>query len=775
MQTMKLIKNWEWKDNILFKLVCRQLLLFLIPVILLFLLALAGIQRQHRLDESQLLRQLKDKVDIVQTSMDEYIKQCQIMNYVLMQDEAVYYLINSDYSDSVDYSVRIHQVAAELNSLCLMNSFVDDIVICINQNRINVNAEGALSADEVYEKYIRQDGNGYTYQQWLSESLKFKNGHMLVMPDGTCYFIKTYPVAPRGSINKSMTLIKFKDDIMVNYLTDSSDDTSFTMLSSGNTIDLFGILKPLNIDISKLRLDAPGNSFFQDGYYISYQKSQNLDMTYLAAVSQEQLLTQKNQEIIWTMFLLSACLLLGSTFVILYTVHKLNPINQLRSTVRTDGNHGALFLDPYAETKSILLETADQQLTHSNKVNQPKNEQLQHTFIALLYEKKQNAVLLAQNANQLDIPYETKQSCFIKLKCIDISNCFQKIGKQDDVDCTPFQFCATLIAEMMSEEYEILAIPHGQEVFFVLSVDDQKLEVSLKDMKHQLQQIQRLLQESYEIDTLIALSNFHSGIKGLHAAFREANKIMEYLEFSASSNFAEYGYVSIINKHRGVGDSFIKEETKLLNAIKAGESDWAREIFDRILDNFFPDTHDKSPMAKFHIYALAGKMLEAFDAISRMQSENWLENLDDSEHLMNFTTIVEFRENMHKLFDHMKDSSAALESTDKHSIVANIMDIIASNYMNPDLNVSMIASLLDKNLDYVSRTFKKNTGLGILECIQDYRIGKAKTYLEENSSLTIQQVSSMVGYINCESFIRIFKQKQGVTPGRYKTMLKKKD
>lgn len=34
-----------------------------------------------------------------------------------------------------------------------------------------------------------------------------------------------------------------------------------------------------------------------------------------------------------------------------------------------------------------------------------------------------------------------------------------------------------------------------------------------------------------------------------------------------------------------------------------------------------------------------------------------------------------------------------------------------------------------------------------------FRINKAKGYLEEQAGLSIREVSSMVGYVNCESFI----------------------
>lgn len=767
MQNLKKLlfkKNWKSEEAVLFDLIRREVFMFLILILSLLFFTQFFISYQYKQEERQLEHTLKNKVATIQTAVDEYIERCQIIDYVLMQDESVFYLMNNTYSDALAYKLKLYLTASRLNSLCLTNSFVKDIVLCINEYEINVNRYGSLTMDKVYTQYIHQSENGYTYQQWLSESLNFNNGNLLFLSDGTCYFIKSYPVTPRGLTNKSITLIQFKENVLKNYLPNDSERISFTILNNSEGSDLLHGFESSNINPKSLSLTEQSGTFLQDGYYFSYQKSEELNMTYIAFADQDTLIHQKNNWHFCTVFILLAAFLIGSAVIIVYSLKKLNPLNQLRSTVLTDGNNAPLFGDPYAETKSMLLETADQQITNLSETRQTHARQLEHTFIALLYDKKVNLELLSETADQLKISYQEKQNCFIKLKCIDISNCFQKIADHKNNDCTPVQFCAMLIAEMLSTDYDILAIPHGQEAFFVLSLDENTLKLQLKEVKHQLQQIQRLLQESYGIDTLMALSNFHSGLNGLHSAFKETVQIMEYLEFSASSNFAEYGFVSVINKHRSTNDIFLKEETKMLNAIKTGEYEQAKQIFDYIINNLFPNMQENSQLSKFHIYALAGKVLEAFDTGSRI-------HLDMNEQFLNFDTIVEFKEKVYNLFEQMKDASQSQENSDKHSLVSNIMDIIASNYMNPDLNVSMIASLLNKNLDYVSRTFKKNTGLGILECIQDYRIAKAKTFLEENPNLTIQQVSAMIGYVNCESFIRIFKQKQGVTPGRYKATL----
>lgn len=61
-----------------------------------------------------------------------------------------------------------------------------------------------------------------------------------------------------------------------------------------------------------------------------------------------------------------------------------------------------------------------------------------------------------------------------------------------------------------------------------------------------------------------------------------------------------------------------------------------------------------------------------------------------------------------------------------------------------------------------------------MDYIQKIRVDKAKQFFMEDEALSVQQVANMVGYVSCESFIRVFKNKEGTTPGRYKSSIKNK-
>jgi len=79
-------------------------------------------------------------------------------------------------------------------------------------------------------------------------------------------------------------------------------------------------------------------------------------------------------------------------------------------------------------------------------------------------------------------------------------------------------------------------------------------------------------------------------------------------------------------------------------------------------------------------------------------------------------------------------------------------------------DAAMAVSLSPK---YLSRIFKKNTGMGFSEYRLKIKIKEAGALLKV-SGYNIDQISQKMGYENTESFIRMFKKITGYTPTEYR-------
>ena len=68
---------------------------------------------------------------------------------------------------------------------------------------------------------------------------------------------------------------------------------------------------------------------------------------------------------------------------------------------------------------------------------------------------------------------------------------------------------------------------------------------------------------------------------------------------------------------------------------------------------------------------------------------------------------------------------------------------------------------------YVSKVFKEEYGIGVVEYMNELRIEAAKKLMEKEG-ITIKEVAEQVGFTSDIHFIRIFKKYENITPGVYK-------
>lgn len=101
-------------------------------------------------------------------------------------------------------------------------------------------------------------------------------------------------------------------------------------------------------------------------------------------------------------------------------------------------------------------------------------------------------------------------------------------------------------------------------------------------------------------------------------------------------------------------------------------------------------------------------------------------------------------------------------------IVTSAIELVTQEYMDPSLNVDRIAHELHVTQSYLSRSFKKSQGTGLLDFLHSYRIAMAKNLLLREGPVLVKEIAERCGYINDAAFIRVFKKQEGMTPGQFR-------
>ena len=95
-----------------------------------------------------------------------------------------------------------------------------------------------------------------------------------------------------------------------------------------------------------------------------------------------------------------------------------------------------------------------------------------------------------------------------------------------------------------------------------------------------------------------------------------------------------------------------------------------------------------------------------------------------------------------------------------------IMEWLRLNY-NQNMTLFEVAEKFNYNASYLARRFKDCIGIGPKQFILQIRLTKAKELLI-NSNLTIKEVSFEVGFEDEKHFMKLFKEKEMISPTQYR-------
>ena len=82
----------------------------------------------------------------------------------------------------------------------------------------------------------------------------------------------------------------------------------------------------------------------------------------------------------------------------------------------------------------------------------------------------------------------------------------------------------------------------------------------------------------------------------------------------------------------------------------------------------------------------------------------------------------------------------------------------------------MIADKLNISPSYLSKMFKNEKNVSLLDYLYKVRLSYAKKYLRE-TDLTVEEIALKTGFISNSALIKAFKKYEGVTPGSYRRLI----
>lgn len=291
---------------------------------------------------------------------------------------------------------------------------------------------------------------------------------------------------------------------------------------------------------------------------------------------------------------------------------------------------------------------------------------------------------------------------------------------------------------------------------------EQGLSLSIfNQLKHYCNQYP-LINYSYLTDIVLAAmrafvpmtSDFNrKSLKGFHEEIDEFNIL----------NSADNSYLAILARYQ-YENSFLRmvqdgNEKEVLKALQGAASTYEKSESNASLSHYSNNNEGFTI-----IRTLARKAAELGGCPVIKIDEITQEAIQKVHHSRSSSETTQIQLNMILALTRAVAESKSLNNYSL--LIRNLVIYIDSNY-SKEISLSGIAKASHVSKEHLSRLFKKETGVTITEYIVNARLKKASELLR-TTTLSIAEISALVGYQDNNYFVKVFKKYYKMTPSQYR-------
>lgn len=283
-----------------------------------------------------------------------------------------------------------------------------------------------------------------------------------------------------------------------------------------------------------------------------------------------------------------------------------------------------------------------------------------------------------------------------------------------------------------------------------------------EDLEEVLKCLVRHIDRNFNLKFTVVATNVYDDVMQMPKAYRTAKKILDYKYIFKQER--------VIFQDRIKENSFnkyyypIELESKLILRTLSSNEISVKRIIDEMFNEKNSSSMDKKYIKEF------GVLL--YNTLNRIfiQLEEINENINVKDYNINEILAINDASLLKEVFQSKILEICKLtkieEENDIESVKIKIERYLDENYMI-DISLENLADYLGHSFKYTSVLFKKVMGDNFKNYLSIYRIEKAKELMQENEGLRIKDLAELVGYNSSNTFIRIFRKYEGISPGKY--------
>ena len=684
---------------------------------------------------------------IVQKSVDIRLKDIFDFTTQLELNNTNLKISSEENFDSINKQ-SVYSFHKQINDYKLSNTFIEEIFIYYPKIDYVIGNLGNFKSKEYYilNNNLKYDG----YKSWMDTILLQKNGAYFFYKDSSgaydLYFTKQ--LTNTNSNRKSILVIKIKKEEVLKILSEQDNTTPNSLtaiVSEDNKVyTYYGNDSYLDL-LDSFSEKGDTKSMMNIGDYLSIRRvSDFYGMKYVTIMNQKDILksTYSLRNIAYISLLF--CMAFGIILFIIIGKRNSRPVvNLMKKFPEKPLIDKTSFIDEY----SFINNKIDHMLEDNQKSSEKLEEQreiIEGIFLSNLLsnEERNNSVIFASiQRYNLQFDYSLFQIILIRNETL-IDNEEKK------------HLISKIVNHIKNKKLELymIATEYDGDIVLLFNMDhdytmDKMVEI-IKDLQPNLKRKSNIILGGI-FDTMSHI------VTSYYQALMAADNCEALDDSMVIYNTVRSNITATINH----SSSFMTEyELDMLE----GNYEEAQKRIDNLFNQYI--VLDKFAFtSRCKKYAVLNHLIEAMSKIEDKDFNqelyyNQLSSIKDNQELLKV---------MHKIFDELITRSKIKQSDSKEEIEEKAKEYIHKNYENPMLGLYAISEYLEVSNTYISTVFKKKYNIGITQYINKLRIEKAKKLIL-NTEYNMKEIAVRVGFSTDVTFIRVFKQFENITPGKYR-------
>lgn len=670
----------------------------------------------------------------------------------------------------------IYRLIQDFRVYKLASGIVDEFYVYFRRLDFGITSEAMYDTRQLYE-FIHRDP-GFTYYDWLGLVHGSHNARYVPITRRSSDGISVDAVAllqsiPYGkSADKIATIVIMTDEenlldlvLGLKWVSGGSvqilDEGGTTVFSTGADLPLTAEQRS---DLAE-RGTISAKGIDGEDLVLSAVESEVNDWTYVSILPDRVFMRASNYVGRIILVSLALCVVIGIGVAYLFTRINYNPLRKLLGLVpdvgaTTRGRSG----NEYDLLRSYVSDIVVENVRFRDRIDKQKKHLKNSFLVRLLRGKAQSAISLPDGLEAYGIEFAFPRF-MVMLFTVDDADVPRQAGSASS---------SSEITRVLREEIRGEASLESGEidgtVFCIVNMSEEG-SAGLTDRLTELaESVQLQFEDEYGVSLSIARSDVHESLHGLSAAYAEATAALEYkLLLGERTPVISYADIAVTDEGELSSTEFLQFELKFINCIKAEDYQEARTILDALFTEHFSSARLSLQMVKVRMFGLINTMLNAMSELTLHHEIRFLDSIDYAARLLESGSVIELKERMLEILAAVDEYAATRRQETRDNLKDEVIAYVHSAYDDVDLNVSQIADRFGMSVSHLSRKFKKDAGVGLLDFIHKVRIEEAKRLLE-SAELTIGEIGRRVGYYSDVAFIRAFKRYEGVSPGKFRAL-----